>query len=422
MVRFTSLLICSLVCSSACGNNARGTPSPDAGSGSPPPDGGIESPGIGLAVVNSDYVSTSLSLLDRTTGKVKNGDCINSGTRPPGNTLALSGDVVLPSQPQPGGLLLVIDRTNSALTWIDPSTCTPLRQLDVSTGFYSNPHDVIGISPTKAYVARYERKEAPTSDPADYDEGDDILIIDPSVPAITGRIDLASYAVAVTGTTIQARADRALLIDGKLFVALSNLSGDFQVAGHGRLLVIDPASDQVTGMVDMPGLKNCSGLSYVATTKTLVVACGGAFSDADQAAGSGIVYVDVGASPPVETHRQPATPFGGRALAGFSGIANHGVLGFGVTFGEFGGQPSDQFWVLDVASGNASKLADASDAFTLGTVLVDPARERAYLTDANAAMPRVHIYEYANAAAPMRETSINANPSIGLPPREIEWY
>jgi hypothetical protein len=430
MVRLTPLVICALACSSACGDGARGTPSPDGGSacpqpdggsGSPQPDGGAGSPGTGLAVVNSDYASTSISLLDRATGQVRNGDCINSGSRPPRSTLPLSGDVVLPSQPQPGGLLLTIDRTNSALTWIDPSTCTPLRQLDVSTGFYSNPHDVIGISPTKAYVARYERNAAPTPDPTDHDEGDDLLIIDPSVPAITGRIDLASYAVAVAGTTIQSRADRALLIDGKLYVALSNLSADFQTAGHGRLLVIDPATDQVTGVVDIPGLENCSGLSYAAPTRTLVVACGGAFSDADQAAGSGIVYVDVGASPPVETHRQLATLFGGRPIAGYSGIASRGGLGFGVTFGELGGI-TDQLWVLDVASGYTSKLADASDAFTLGTVLVDPARERVYLTDANAAVPRVQIYEYANPAAPTREASINANPALGLPPREIEWY
>jgi hypothetical protein len=226
----------------------------------------------------------------------------------------------------------------------------------------------------------------------------------------------------VAGTPIQARADRGLVIDGKLFVALSNLSPDFQTAGHGRVLVIDPASDQVIGMIDIPGLKNCSGLSYVASTTTLVVACGGAFSDADQAAGSGVVSIDIGASPPVEIHRQAATPFGGRALAGYSGLADRGAIGFGVTFGELGGPTLDQFWVLDVASGTTAKLFDASDAFTLGTVLVDLVHERVYVTDAAAATPRIHVYEYANPAAPTRTASINANPSIGLPPREIEWY
>ena len=379
-------------------------------------------PGVGFAVVNSDYVTTSVSLLDNTTGAVSNGDCINSGTRPPGNTLALSGDVVLPSQAQSGNLVVTIDRTNSALTWIDPATCTPLRQLDVSTGFYSNPHDVIAVSPTKAYVTRYERNEAPTADPADHDDGDDLLIIDPSIPSITGRIDLSSYAVAVPDAAIQARPDRALLIDGTLYVALSNLSGDFQAAGTGRLVAIDAATDQVTGTIDLPGLKNCGGLSYVASTHTLVVACGGAFSDADQAAGSGIVYLDLAASPVVETHRQATTPFGGRPLAGFSGIANNGALGFGVTFGEFGGTPTDQLWVLDKAAGSATKITDAGDSFVYGTVLVDPARQRAYLTDADTATPRVHIYEYANPAAPTREASINANPVRGLPPREIAWY
>src|SRR5690606_30268544 len=120
-------------------------------------------------------------------------------------------------------LLVAIDRSNSALTWIDPSTCMPLRQLDVSTGFFGNPQDVISISPTKAYVTRYELNSTPTADPSDQDEGDDVLIIDPSVPAITGRIAMASYAVAVQNAAIQARPGRALRLGDKLFVALSNL-------------------------------------------------------------------------------------------------------------------------------------------------------------------------------------------------------
>src|SRR5689334_19360480 len=111
----------------ACDNSNPASMGADA---QPPADGngGVPSPGAGLAVVNSDYVSTSVSLIDPATAKVKKGDCINSGTHTPGNTLALSGDVGLPSQPQPMNLLVTIDHANSALTWIDPSTCTPLRQ------------------------------------------------------------------------------------------------------------------------------------------------------------------------------------------------------------------------------------------------------------------------------------------------------
>lgn len=435
MKRLVSLLPCTLALLAACGDDSGEDPPTDidarpptsdaaeAVDAAPGPNGGTPGPSaVGLAAVNSDFSSTSISLLDPATGEVVNGDCINSGTVPPGTTLALSGDVVLPSQAQPENLLLAIDRTNSALTWIDPDTCTPLRQLDVSTSFYSNPHDVIGLSPTKAYVPRYEQNRTPTDESADYDEGDDLLIIDPSIPEITGRIDLSGYAVPVEGATIQARPDRALLVGDRVFVALSNLSGDFQAAGHGRLVVIDTATDEVTGAIDIPDFKNCSGLSYVESTQTLAVACGGAFSDPDQAAGSGIVYFDVGASPPVEIGRQTADVFGGRPLAGFAVNANQGPLGFVVTYGDFGGEPSDQLWALDVEAGTAVSIADASDSFTYGDVLVDTERERAYLTDAAEATPRVHVYEYANPADPTLETSINVNPKLGLPPRDIAWY
>src|ERR1043165_9580425 len=122
MSRLASLLICSLVGLGACHDKHGAAPNADAGPDAPPlppPSDGrdgdgvaVEPPGIGLAVVNSDFASTSISLLDRTTGQVTNGDCINSATRPPGNTLALSGDVVLPSQPQPGNLILALDRAN----------------------------------------------------------------------------------------------------------------------------------------------------------------------------------------------------------------------------------------------------------------------------------------------------------------------
>jgi hypothetical protein len=429
MARLASLLICSLVGLGACHDTHGAGPDAEAGSDAPPSpsDGGeaVEPPGIGLAVVNSDFVSTSISLLDRTTGLVTNGDCINSATRPPVNTLALSGDVVLPSQPQPGNLILALDRFNSALTWIDPSTCKPLRQLDVSTGFFSNPHDVIAVSPTKAYVLRYERNELPTPDPADHDEGDDVLIIDPSVPAITGRIGLSSYAVQATGTTIQARPDRGLLIDGKLFVVLSNLSADFQVGGRGRLVVIDPATDQVTGTIDLPEFKNCTGLTYVERTKILSTACIGVFGEgaAAMVAASGIAYVDTSASPPAEVRHQSAALFGGRPLADFSGIALGGTLGFGITFGApDGGQPKDQFWAVDVAAGTTTKLADSSESFAFGGVLVDRTQERVYLMDANAAEPRVQIYGYASGVAPARLTAVNANPASELPPRQIAWY
>jgi hypothetical protein len=408
---FVSLLAAALLCG-ACGDNA--LRSLDA---SPqPPDSGT-----GLVVVNSDFVSTSISLLDRSTGQVTKSDCIDSGSHPPGVTQALTGDVVVPSWPQPGDPVLLIDRKSAALTWLDPATCAPTHQLDVSTGFAANPHDVIGVSPTKAYVTRYDANPHPTPDPGDRDDGDDLLILDPSVPAITGRIDLSSYAIAVTGVTMRARPDRARLIGGTLFVALNEISSDFSTLAHGRVIAIDAATDQVTATIDIPELANCVDMSYVEAQKTLVVLCTGDYTAADPTQTSGIAYLDVARSPPAEVRHQVASAFGGRTLAAYSGIANDGALGFGVTPGVFGGTPHDQLWSFRVASDQATPITDASDSFVYGTVLVDPGHQRIYLTDAAATMPRVQIYDYASGTA-MHQTSVTTDAAHQLPPREIAWY
>ena len=265
-------------------------------------------------------------------------------------------------------------------------------------------------------MTRYERNDTATPDPLD--DGQDVLIIDPSVPAITGRIDLASYAVPSTEGAILARPDRARLIDGKLVVLLNNIAGNFLHMSHGRLVVIDTATDQVVSTVDIPNLSNCGGMSYVEKTRTLVVACNGDFTG-DQAATSGLAYIDMAASPPVQTRVQPR-PLGGRVLGAYSGIASDGALGFGITPGGFEPtDPRDQLWMLDVASGNATKLDDASGSFNLGGLLVDPVHHHFYLTDGADEAPRVHRWDFTDPAHPVRETLVNANP---LPPREVAWY
>lgn len=407
-----------------CGDDGHASP-PDAGSAidaGATPDGVAASTGPrGLAVINSDYASTSITLLDPATGAVANDHCIDSGARPPGTTTALSGDVVLPSAPQRDHAIVAIDRSNGVLTWLDPADCAASHQLDVSTGFSANPHDVIAVSATKAYVTRYEKNARPSADPDDFDDGDDLLIIDPSIPKVTGRIALSPYAAPLAGKTIQARPDRARLIDGKLYVALNDISGDFQAMSNGRVAVVDPATDTVTGTIDVPELSNCGSLSYVAATHTLVVSCAGDYTQADPSLTSGLAYIDLAPSPPVETKHQLAAAFGGRALGAYSGIANDGALGFAVTAGVFGGDPKDQLWRFDVATGAATKITDATDSFVFGTVLIDADHEQVFLTDAAADLPRVRIYDYASAAVTAK-TPVTPDPKHGLPPREIAWY
>ncbi len=138
----------------------------------------VMTPASGLAVVNSDFKVTSVSLLNPTTQALVRDDCINSETTSATLSQTLSGDVTLPSQPQPGNELALVDRGNSAISWLDPMTCTVKRQLSVKTGFRSNPKDLVAISASKAYVPRYETNTAPGTEAND--AGDDLLIIDPT--------------------------------------------------------------------------------------------------------------------------------------------------------------------------------------------------------------------------------------------------
>jgi hypothetical protein len=316
---------------------------------------------------------------------------------------------------------VAIDRHLAILTWFDPATCAPLRQLDVSTGFVSNPQDIASASPTKAYVSRLERNAAPTPDPGDHDEGDDLLIIDPSIPAITGRIDLSSYAVAVPGKAIQARPTATRIIGGTLYVALDSANEDFSSFGHGRVVAIDTATDQVTGAIDIAEFKNCTGLSLHPAFESLDVACGGAFSDLDQqVAGSGISFVDVLAAPPAETHHQSAAVFGGLPLAGFSGIALDRALGFGVTAGDFM-TTGDQLWTYDATAGTAAMLTQTADSFVFGNPVLDPSRDLVYMTDATAGHAQIQVFSFANGTGPVAAPAIlAADPA--LPPRSIAWY
>jgi len=267
---------------------------------------GIASPA--LAVVSSDYTTASVSLFNPATGRHVD-SCVTSRS-----TLkqALSGDVSLPSQAQAGGELTLIDSGSSVLTFITPSTCAARGQLSVSTGgFKAYPHDVVTVAPNKAYVTRNGKNPAATADPSDFDEGDDLLIVDPKQLTVIGRIPLGDYATpgpAPASAPTLARPDHAILAGGLVYVSLNSISEDFATVGTGRVVVVDPASDAVVGTIDLPTVRNCSGLTYAAATNRLYVACGGAFGDpVAQVAESALVELDVSGVTAVPGRSLPAS-------------------------------------------------------------------------------------------------------------------
>jgi hypothetical protein len=287
----------------------------------------------------------------------------------------------------------------------------------VATGFYSNPHDVVSISATKSYVTRYEKNATPSGVAGANDEGDDVLIINPAAGSVTSRIDLSSYADA----GLQARPDRALLADGKVYVTLTNESADFMTTGPARMVMIDATSDAVVGTIDLSPLVNCSGIDYVAASKTLVVGCSGDFNDPiNQLAEAGLWFIDVSGATPKLLETIGAGPFGGRVPGGF-GVVGDDTL-FVITNGDFSGTPPDSLWSYAISSNTSTKLLDADGAFTLGSVTANAANHLAFVTDASMTMPVVRVFDVGKPAAITQTSSFNANPKSGLPPRQIGWY
>lgn len=388
--------------------------------------GGGAAPAPGLAILSNNYTTTSsVSLYTAGSGVLVDG-CVTSGVTSATLTQALSGNTTLASQAQVGGKLVVLDGTTSVLTFVDPATCAVSGQLSVATaGFKANPHDIVTLSSTKAYVTRYETNASPTPAATDFDEGDDLLIVDPTQLTITGRIPLTPYATpGDDGTPTQARPDRAVLANGLVYVTLNSIDAGFAATGAGRVVVVDPTTDTVVKVIDLPGLKDCSGLSYVADTKKLYVACGGAFGDPNQIAESALVEVILsGPTPVIGRALQAATIGTGTDTLNFFYATVLGDSAFVGTLGQypsmdgsFPGTP-DGFYAVSFVTGVATPLA-SGNAGDLGGAAIDLATKRVFLPDAFAKVPLVHIFD-ASGVTPVEVPGFEPNPSTHLSPRSI---
>jgi hypothetical protein len=430
-VRALSLALALSLSTAACDSPAHKPTGADAG-GNPDgdPDGGAAATGnaatgTGLAVLSSYLDVTSVALYDPSTGAVHD-DCVHSGVTGANMEQALSGDATLPSQPQHNGDLAVIDRQNATITYVNPATCAPRLQFSVSTGgLKSNPHDVISVSADKIYVTRYGKNPDPTAATDDFDDGDDIVVVNPRTGVISKAISLSGEIPADAAAGVQARPDRGVLADGKVYVTLNLLDENFSNTASARVVVIDPATDTVVGAIDLPEQKDCSALDYHPAVKKLYVSCVGTFFDPDQVKQSALVEIDLAGPSPTVSRRVPASTVGGQPV-NLSYTAVLGDLAFIGTFGSFPDAmtgalgSSDAFFVAALDGSAATKLLDGG-AYNLGRAAVDEAHKRVLLPDGDPVTPRVHVFDASGT--PVSESgTFEANPAAHLPPREVAWY
>jgi hypothetical protein len=375
--------------------------------------------GRGLRVVNSDYQITSVSLMNFE-GVVLSPNLISTSSTTTGPWIPITGDVVTSSAIAPSEDIILIDRSSSTLTWVDVSSGQIARQLGIGTGFAPNPQDYVEVAPTKAYVTRFEQNSKAGS--VSFDGGNDVLIINPTTPAIVGRIDLMP-AMQGAGPEFLPRASRVQLLGKRLYILLQSLTSAF-VSTSSRIAVIDTTTDTIVQTLVLDGLHSCGAMDMSPDEAELAIACSGSFGGDSNAtlSESGLVLISVGDSNK-EKQRFDA------------GMFNEGPIGFSVsytsdrnviftTFGRFanGVDPGrdDTVIELNLDSGASSVLLRSEgDPFTLGDTHCSPVCNVCFVTDAGRGGGLVHRFEVDALGHLDKRTEIHVDTVIGLPPRQL---
>lgn len=378
--------------------------------------------GRGLVVIESDYQSTNVSLMGFD-GSLLSPSFASSNTVSSGFGVSLSSDVVVPSSAQLGSNIALIDSYPAGvLRFVDLSSAHLSAELSVATGFKSNPHDYLALSEQHAYVARYQANKNPGREP--FDQGADILVVDPSVPSIVSRIDLAP-ALAGESTRFSAHPGRLLRVGERVFALLAAYADDkFTASVSSRLVELDPNHDTLLTTLVLDGLHGCDSLALSPDALELAVGCTGDDWEGrpPRLAGSGLALVDITAQPRLS--KVVAAAEVGNTTLGFSlSYAAQNALVFG-TLGylqESGtvGAP-DALLVLDTKTGQATTvLRSESQPFTLGSVLCAPTCGVCFATDAERAGGSVLRFPIDAAGVPSTPSVIRVETRIGLPPRYL---
>lgn len=347
-----------------------------------------------------DYSSTSLSLLNLE-GGIAAEDFLNSGSTVPGLSTAIGSDVVAPSSPSPNSEIVVIDRGNAVLTWIDHQTRDVIGQMVVGEAFYGhNPQDYLALSPTKAYVARGGVVFGSGSDFT----GDDLLIINPSTRTELGSIGLSDLAQQSPGTTSTnyAAPYRVIKVGDYVYVVLQNLTADGSfLAATASLAIIDPSDDSVVGDLVLTGLENCGDAIYSIPNSEVTVVCSGNFAKGPdlQLERSGLAIIDA-SNPAAPTLKKviAATSFAPKPLAddlGYVGVSKVAVVSYGETdFATGNVIQTENVYVVDTSASTdiANEIYNADGAFQL-TVFADPVSQRLYVGDGAFAGPLLAVFE-----------------------------
>jgi hypothetical protein len=294
------------------------------------------------------------------------------------------------------GRLYVVERFGcDNIRVLDPNAAFAVVQ-QFSVGNGSNPNDIVIVSPTRAYVTRYDTA--------------DLWIVNPQTGAFLGSVSLAAFADA-DGIP---EMNRLAVRNGRVFVTVQRVDRDSffsptdssQVvvvdAATGALVDCDPVADGVQGIL-LP-FQNPTTELVTDPAGKLVVGCTGFYGAQD----GGIVRIDpVGLT--VEASEVTEATLGGdivdlaiaSATRGFAIIAD----------GSF--NTVCRPWARGAGTAGAPVFATAG--FFLSDAEVND-RSELWLADRTPANPGIRVYD-ALTLTPL----VTGPVSTCLPPQDIEF-
>lgn len=373
--------------------------------------------GRGLAVVMTDYASTNVALLDLT-GSTLIGSFLSSASAETKLNAPLSGDVGFPSSRMVDELILIDAYPASVITFVEIETAEVRAQLSVRTGFNANPQDYLALDKDRAWVTRLESNPRPGSEA--FDEGDDILSIDPREPSITKRIDLSA---AHEGD--RARPGSMARVGDTVFVTLTGHSADFQSAPDSIVAALSAQSGELLYSHVASGMKNCVGLAISPDEGELALSCSGIVQESGDGATpphSGLILLEIEENGLRERERILAADLGKGPLMFSLAYASPDLLllgTLGALEGEDAGRP-DRILSYDKRADRWETLISSEDrAFNLGAIQCMEACGVCFVADASREL--VHRL-FLNEAGTLDITRHRIDTDIDLPPRRLGWF
>jgi hypothetical protein len=294
------------------------------------------------------------------------------------------------------GLLYVIERFGcDNVHVLDPAQGYATVQ-QFSTGNGSNPQDIVLVSPTKAYIPRYDRTE--------------LWVVNPQTGAFLHAIDLSAFADADGLPEMH----RLALAGGRVFVTLQRLDRDagFVPTDSSQVAVIDAATDTLVDCdLAAPGVQgillpfqNPGTEIQRDAAGRLVIGCTGAFGVVD----GGVARIDPVALVALGAETSEA------ALGGdLNDVALFDTArGFAVV-----SDASFNTIVVpyDRNTGARTGTVHSSTGFTLADIEVND-RGELWLCDRTPTAPGLRVFDAATG------TLLTPTPlATGLPPQDLEF-